>query len=287
MGLAAARSNQESDLEFALAGFAEVSDSARATRMKHFIKGMNQRLDGKYDSALKFLSSAYSTKGEADLHVLRELGFIALNSGDIQTARRHINTALSRAPSNQYVLELAIRIELVADVATVAHRSDTIDGLLERLHTFDTSPNKIYWTEAKSEYFLALNEPEKAIENLNTSGLGHSKSPAIALLQAKIDLKKRRFSDAQKKLEALYESTRVQKIGQRRSILPIICTHLVEAAAAQSANLGAEFLARHEKWIPLVIVKKLSADILLTAAHTQAVLSTSNRTFLNRVTQAS
>lgn len=273
MALAAARQGNRDQFRQALTYFgSDLNGSKKATRILHFLKGFNERLDGNYDAALVELNAAHRTKGEQDLHILRELAFINIHVGEIPTARGFIHTALRRASSNHYVLELAVRVELIGDPATVAKRSDLIESLLDKLQSFDISPDKIYWLQAKCEYHLALNEPDVAKQILDGSALANQTSPVIELLRARILMKKKSFNDATKILQKLFDKTTSQRTGQRKSILPIICRWLVDASGAISPSSGVDSFFNCQKYLPSRVASSLAKQLLDAVSFAPAQL---------------
>lgn len=275
MGMAAARLGRTDDFALACRRFEEVPDSVKAKRMANFLNGFKQRLDGKFDEALQYLNIAYKAKGELDIHVLRELASVNLGVGDVPSARKHIRTALNRAPSNQYVIEMAVRVELEASPVDVAKRSAEIDLLLEKMFSHDSSHNKMYWGVLKCDYFLALNSVDDARIFLSDQSYGNASSPIVEMLKARFEFKSKKFEKSTKMWEALYNKTKAQKNGQRQSTLPLICRHLVESSAAVSLSEGADWFDRCSAYLPRNIRKKLAADILEAAAHMQSKLSPS------------
>lgn len=274
MGLAAARLGDIDNFKTVLSHFeVDVSGSKKALRILHFLKGFNERLEGNYDAALVELNAAHRTKGEQDLHILRELAFINIHLGEIPTARNLINTALNRASSNHYVLELAVRVELLGDPATVAKRGDQIESLLDKLQAFDTSPDRIYWIQAKCEYHLALNEPEIAKQILEGSPLAGQTSPVIELLRARILIGKKSFTEATRILQRLYDKTTGQRTGQRKSILPIICRWLVEASGAVATSNGVDAYLRCQRYLPRRVSSMLARQLIDAVAFTHSRIS--------------
>lgn len=272
MALAAARLGERDNFKTVLSHFGvDVNGSKKALRILHFLKGFNERLEGNYDAALVELNAAHRTKGEQDLHILRELAFINIHLGEIPTARNLINTALTRASSNHYVLELAVRVELIGDPATVAKRADQIEALLDKLQAFDTSPDRIYWIQAKCEYHLALNEPDIAKRILDGSPLAGQTSPVIELLRARILMSKKAFVEATRILQRLYDKTTGQRTGQRKSILPIICRWLVDASGAVATSNGVDSFLKCQRHLPRRVSTMLSKQLLDAVAftHTQ------------------
>jgi len=282
MGLAAARRGEQEEFQLVLSRFAELTESKKATRILHFLKGFNYRLDGQYDPALAELKIAYRTKGEQDIHILRELAFIYLQNEELPTARSFINSALARASSNHYVLESAVRVEIAGTSAEVVKRTSQIDSLLEKLHAFDTSPDKIYWLQAKCEHHLALNQPDIANSLLSASPLAHQKSPVIDLLRAKILINKKSYTDAVKILQQLFEKTVTQRTGQRKSILPIICRHLVDAAGAESPDSGTEWFLKCQRHLPRKISSLQARQLLDNYAYTHSPISLEKRRILQQ-----
>lgn len=273
MALAAARLGDREKFKLALSYFgADLDESKKASRILHFLKGFNERLEGNYDKALIELNAAHRIKGEQDIHILRELAFIYIHIGDIPTARGYINTALSRASSNHYVLELAVRVELIGDPATVAKRIDQIESLLDKLQAFDTSPDKIYWLQAKCECHLALNEPDLANQLLNSTALAKTTSPVIELIRARILMKRQSFKVATDILQRLFDKTTGQRTGQRKSILPIICRWLVEASGAVSPLIGVDTFFKCQKYLPRQVASTLAKGLLETVSFSRTQL---------------
>jgi hypothetical protein len=273
MGMAAARLAKIDEFRLACARFEEVPDSVKATRIANFLNGFKQRLDGKLDEALRYLNAAYKAKGEFDIHVLRELASVTLNVGDVPSARRHIRTALGRAPSNQYVIEMAVRVELEATPADVAKRAGEIDSLLDKMHSFDNSIDKMYWGVLKCDYWLALNQQQEARSFLMAQPYGNNPSPIIEMLKARFEFKGKAYDKSRRMWEELYHKTRVLKTGQRQSTMPIICKELVEASSAISATEGVNWFEQCQPYLPQKIKKNLAANILASAAHANGKLS--------------
>lgn len=278
MGLSAARMGDRDRFKQVLAYFDEELDGSRkGYRILHFLKGFNERLDGNYDGALVELIAAHRTHGEHDIHILRELAFISVHTGNVTAARGYINSALARASSNHYVLELAARIELHADPATVSKRSEYIESLLDKLQAFDTSPDKIYWLQAKCEFYLALNEPETAKSVLESSPVSYQQSPVIELLRARVLMKLGRHGKATEILGRLFHKASEQRTGQRKSILPIVCRSLVEASGADSPLNAIDWFWKCKKYLPRQIASVQAKQLLEAAAFDQTKLSDSSR----------
>ncbi|MFA6920355.1 MAG: toll/interleukin-1 receptor domain-containing protein [Gallionella sp.] len=273
MGMAAARLGDRPSFQEASDYFGELNGSKKAERIQHFIHGFKARLDGNYDTALYELNHAHRIRGDNDLHILRELAFINLGIDEVATARGYINTALSRASTNHYILELAVRAELIGNAATVAKRSDQIESLLDRLKTFDTSPDKIYWLQAMCEYQLALNHPDQAEATFASSPLNKSTSPAIDLLKAKIQMKKGAYSQSTKLLAHVHAVINNQNIGQRKSLLPIVCRWLIESACADSVADAVVWFEKLQKQLPKRLAAISAKQILDQAAYTHIRIS--------------
>lgn len=281
MGMAAARLGNNQIFSVAIDRFADVNDSIKATRISNFLQGFRKRLDGKYDDALVFLNAAYKAKGELDVHILRELASVTLNLDDVAASRRYIKAAMGRASSNQYVIEMAIRVELFATPAVVSKRSSEIEFLLEKLYSFDNSPDKIYWVIGKCDYFLALGDSRKAEDLLGTYAA--ASSPVLDLIRAKILIQKKSYAQAKKILENLYQRTKALKTGQRQSTLPIICRSLVDAAFAYSVAEGVDWFVTAQPYLPQRISRTLAGQMLDTIAHTREQVSSAHLTALKKI----
>lgn len=286
MGMAAARLGKNLEFNLVCDRFADVPDSSKATRIANFLKGFKQRLDGKLDTALQYLNAAYRSKGEFDIHVLRELASVTLNVGDVPSARRHIRSALGRAPSNQYVIEMAVRVELEAHPAEVAKRLPEIDSLLEKMHSFDNSPDKMYWGILKCDYFLALNQQQDARDFLHSQPYGNSSTPIMDMLKARLEFKTKSYETSRKMWEALYHKTKNSKTGQRQSTLPIICKELVESSTAVSATKGADWFEQCQPYIPQRIRKNLAENIITAISFSHEKISPSSMKILQEAAKA-
>ncbi|MBD9383376.1 toll/interleukin-1 receptor domain-containing protein [Achromobacter sp. ACM02] len=280
MGMAAARLDRNEEFRTACRQLEEVPDSTKAKRMAYFLNGFKERLDGKFDEALRYLTIAFKSKGEFDIHVLRELASVTLGIGDIPSARRHIKTALNRAPSNQYVIEMAVRVELEGTPADVAKRTSEIELLLDKMQANDSSRDKMYWGILKCDYFLALNQVQEARDFLEVQPYGNSPSPIVDMLKARFEYKSKIYDRAAKMWEALYYKSLKQKNGQRKSTLPLICKNLVESSSAVSASEGADWFERCQTYLPSTIKRALASNLLDAAAYAQGKLSTSQITIL-------
>ncbi|MEH6460375.1 toll/interleukin-1 receptor domain-containing protein [Chitinimonas sp. JJ19] len=282
MGMAAARLAKNDEFKTIGEKFKEISESTKAVRIENFLNGFKKRLDGKLDEAFSYLSSAYNAKGKSDIHVLRELASVALNIGDVTASRRYIGEALARAGSNPYVIEMAVRVELCAGPADVAKRSSEIEALLDKMHSFDNSSNKMYWGVLKCDHLLALNQTEEVKNFLAIQPYANSQTFIVNMLRARIEAKSKRFVNAQKILEDLYLKTKAMQTGQRQSTLPIICKELVEVSSACSIVDGAECFSRCLPYLPRRVAKNLASEILVASKHSNSKLSNSLVSILNQ-----
>lgn len=279
LGMAAARLGNDEEFSKAISRFSEVQDSPKAQRMTNFVQGFRKRLAGFYDEALSYLQAAHTKRGEFDIHVLRELAFVSLNVGDITNARRHIATALGRASSNHYVLEMAIRVELASAPAAIAQKTEQIEILLERLHSFDSSRDKIYWTIVSCEYHIVMDQTPLAESLLNRfSGI---KSAVLDMIRARILMKKKQYPNAVDLLSKLFYMTKGLKVGQRQSTLPIISRALVEASAAVQVVDGIKWFEECRKYLPRQIARQLASEMLDMTNFTKQSIPNGSRALLN------
>ncbi len=248
LGMAAARLGRVEIFREACDRFKDFQDSHKAIRIMNFLKGFNHRLNGNLDESLKFLNLAYRSKGEFDIHVLRELASVNLGVGDVPAARRYIQTSLARAPSNQYVVEMAVRVELEASPVDVAKKSGDIEVLLDKMYSLDNSPDKVYWVVLKCDYLLALNHADKARDLLDECTRPGVSAPMFDMVRARLEGKSKRYENAKKLWIGLYNSTLNQKVGQRRSTLPLICKGVIESSAAISIGEGVDWFERCQKY---------------------------------------
>ena len=281
-GMASARIGDKAAFKETISRFSEVSPSNKAKRISCFITAFYERLEGNYDKAFSELLKAHGLRGETDLHILRELAFICLNLGDIAKARGYINQAMARAASSHYVLELAVRAELSSDAVTVAKRSHIIESLLEKIQAFDTTKGKTYWITASCEYYLALNDTQKAEDMIDKLHGNFENNTAIELIKAKILFKKKQYSQSIAAFRKLFEKTVAQKTGQRKSILPIICRELIDSSAAFSTHDGIEAFKKCERYMPSKLRSKSAKELLESLAFTQDTISQESKRLLDK-----
>lgn len=285
MGLGAARLNEQSKLHVVYDRLRDFDKSEKAKRIRCFLGGFNARLDGDYDLAQKNLSEAYQHKGDHDLHILRELAFIAFQNNDLPAARRYLRGVMERASANPYVLELTVRVELAASPAVVAGRRAEIDELMARLRSFDISPDKFYWHQMCCERLLALGEVDAAKEWLERPPLAGSDSPVVAISRARIAIKRRFFPTANQILDELREKISCRSNGQRKSILPIVLRLLIESWSSVDPQIGLErFLAYHAS-LPKAIARSLAKSLLDTLAYTGANVPSASRDQVRRISE--
>jgi len=281
-GMAAARIGDFASYKETTKRFSEISQSDKAKRISCFVTAFYERLEGNYDTAYKQLLMAQRLRGESDIHVLRELAFISLSLGDVTRARGLINQALSRASSNHYILELAVRAELSADAVTVAKRAEIIESLLEKMQVFDTTHDKIYWITASCEYYLALNDVPKAEQIISKISAKAEANPAIELINARIFFKKKNYFKSKKILDGIFQKTVNRKHGQRKSILPIICRELIDSAGAISTSDGIEAFKKCSSYMPRELKSKSAKELLDSVAYNKVVIDSESLKLLQQ-----
>lgn len=285
MGLGAARLNEQSKLQEVYERLNDFGKSDKAKRIRCFLMGFNARLDGDYDLAQTSLSEAYRHKGNHDLHILRELAFIALQSNDLPAARRYLSHFTERASTNPYALELAVRVELSASSAVVAKRRTEIDELMARLRSFDISSNKVYWHQMCCERLLALGEVDEAQDCLERPPLAGSESPVVVIARARIAMKRKSFAVANKILDELREKISSRSNGQRKSILPIVLRLLIESSSAADLEIGLERFLAYQGRLPKSIAQSLAKSLLDSLAFTGTTVPSTVRDRVKRISE--
>lgn len=286
MGLAAARRNNQAKFKDVLAHFNELGNIEKALRIRNFIEGFNSRLDGRFDNSLDSLKAAYKKGGSKDIHILRELAYMSIQIEEVPDARRYISSAMQRAGSNQYVLELAVRIELLAPPSTVASRAAEIEKLMERLREFDSSPDKIYYHQMCCEHQLALGDHKAANSILEDAPLNHSDSPAVKLLRARMLIMRKTFPAATAILKSLKEQINKRDSGQRKSILPIVIKLQIESLAATDLALGIDLFLNDYDKLPKKIARKFAEELLNNVGYTHLSLASTKKDNLKRISLA-
>lgn len=284
-GLTAARLNDQAQLHVVYDRLGDIGKSEKSRRIRSFLKGFNARLDGDYDLAQKNLSEAYQHKGDHDLHILRELAFIALQNNDLPTARRYLKSLMERASANPYALELSVRVALTASPAVVAGRQGELDELMARLRSFDTSSGKFYWHQMCCEHLLALGELDEAQRRLNLPPLAGSDSPMVAITQARIAIQRKSFVAANNILDGLRDKISRKSNGQRKSILPIVLRLLIESSSAANPEQGVECFLAYKASLPKSTARTLARKLLETLAFSGAGLPSAVRDELRRISE--
>lgn len=245
-GLSAARLNKQFELGDVLNSFSHHKNSIKSRRLHAFIQGFNFRLSGEFDKALVELTVAYNSKGEGDIHILRELSFLHYISGDLGTAERLIKIAHENTENNSYIIQMLIKILLAKGKSYIAHEEQLILDLIGRLENSRARRGGVSASMMRAELHFATGNISAA-----KGMISHMpESTPVQLLKAKIQIKEGKYPTAREALVKLKGSIVSSQEGQRQTSLPEICSALIEAAAAMSISDGLHELERNINRLP-------------------------------------
>ncbi|WP_350447217.1 TIR domain-containing protein [Pseudomonas solani] len=278
-GLSAARLNKQIELADVLSSFSHHKNSIKSKRLHAFITGFNYRLSGDFDSALVALTNAYNSKGEGDIHILRELCFLHYISGDLNTAENLIKTAFKNTDSNSYITQMYIKVLLAHGKSYAEHEEQFILGLINRLENDRTRRGNVASLMMRAElYFVSGN-----ISAANGVLESMADATPVKILKAKIQIKEGKFAPARENLSKLKVSTASSQEGQRQTSMPEICGALIEAAAGISLSDGLHELERNAKHLPAKLLNYWKNLFTQEFAFTQKKPTTGQLKFLGKI----
>ncbi|RON48532.1 hypothetical protein BK666_08900 [Pseudomonas frederiksbergensis] len=245
-GLSAARINKQIELTEVLSSFSAHQNSVKARRLHAFIKGFNLRLSGRFDEALKELTIAHNSKGEGDIHILRELSFLHFSSGDIDTAEKFIRTAHSSVDNNVYIIQMLIRVLLARGKSHAIFDESYIWSLIKKLETSQRRSRSWVSSLVKAEFYFTTDDVAAAEAVID----GIPESSAIKILKSKIQIKEGRFNLAREQLAKLKTTIISSQEGQRQTSLPEVCDCLIKASTSISLTEGLQEFDRNIRFLP-------------------------------------
>lgn len=245
-GLSAARLNKQTELADVLGSFSHHKNSVKSKRLHAFIQGFNFRLSGDFDRALAELTIAFNSKGEGDIHILRELSFLHYISGDLDTAERLIKIAHHNTENNSYIMQMLIRVLLAKGKSYVTHEEQLILELISRVESNRTRRGSAAASMLRAELHFVTGNMAAA------KGILESMSDVtpVQILKSKILIKEGKYPAARETLVKLKGSIVSSQEGQRQTSLPEVCSALIEAAAATSISDGIHELDRNTRNLP-------------------------------------
>ncbi|MCK9816770.1 TIR domain-containing protein [Pseudomonas sp. MAFF 302046] len=245
-GLSAARLNKQLELADVLGSFSQHKNSVKSRRLHAFIQGFNYRLSGEFDKALAELTVAYNSKGEGDIHILRELSFLHYTSGDLDVAERLIKVAHRNTDNNSYIMQMLIRVLLAKGKSYVAHEEQFILELISQLESNRTRRGAAAASMMRAELHFVTGD----MATVKGILAAMPESTPVQLLKAKILVKEGKYPVARDILVKLKGSIVSSQEGQRQTSAPEVCSALIEAAAAISIGDGLYELERNIKYLP-------------------------------------
>lgn len=259
--------------------FSEHKMLLKAQRIEYFLRGFNYRLDGLYDKALENILKAYEKGGDGDYHILRELSHLYMSTGNISEAENYIKKAKQKPymRSNNYIIDIEIKIELSKGREYVKHSSEYIETLIDKLGESENG-DKTFYHLNKIGYELALGNTDKALSLIDNSNKENSYS--FKLVKAKALIKNRKYKQAEDILIYLKKDIFNKKNGQRRSILPVIIELLIEAVSFRSIEEAIELLGKDQKFIPNGVIAGIRRYIT-GGLRPQQKLTSKQREILN------
>jgi hypothetical protein len=277
-GMSAARLNNSDLLAETKTNFKEYLTNKRAKRIYEFIQGFNFRLAGEFDKALNHMQEAVQLKGgEQDFHVLRELAFLYLSTNEPQKAKIYINKAAATARNNSFILEMQILIELALGKGYVIHNEKSISELIDNLEYIEPFSNKKHTLRVRVEYLLTRGDVEEARRLFDGYYKQGSDGIPKNLLEAKLLIAERKFSDAVSLLNKTKKKIFNTQESQRRSTLPMIADLLTQAAGGISISNGIIEYKQNQKYLPSAIQEKTKKELTEQVAYSKYNLSSEER----------
>lgn len=274
-GMSAARQNEPERLKNTLQLFKEFPGHTRAQRIAEFIQGFDLRLAGQFDEALLHMEKALAHKGDQDVHVLRELAFLHLSTGNPQKAKTYVNKAVGKVRNNSFILELQVLIELAFGKGYVLHNENAIQEMIDALENMSFSNE--YAFRAKVEYLLALEKVSEARDLFRQSG---KKGVVTNLLEGKLLIAEKKYSQSTGILEALRKKVLDSKESQRRSILPKVADLLIQASSGVSITDGIMAYKNNLNYLPKQIRVKTREELINQAAYSKYKITSEEKTIL-------
>lgn len=276
-GLSAARLNKQTELKEVLNSFSSHNNSLKARRLHSFIKGFNLRLSGDFDEALTELNIAYNSKGEGDIHILRELSFLHFYAGDLATAERLIKSAHQHTDNNSYIIQMYIRILLGKGKGHVLYEEPFILELIGKLDTSQRRGNASASSMMRAELHYAsgnISAAKGIAETINDT-------TPIKILKAKIQIKEGKYPAAREALAKLKSSLISSNEGQRQTSIPEVCHSLIEAGAAISIADGMHEFERNIRLLPEQLIQFWRELFTRELSFTQTKPTAAQRRLLN------
>ncbi|WP_236192103.1 toll/interleukin-1 receptor domain-containing protein [Pseudomonas paraglycinae] len=275
-GLSAARINKQAELADVLSSFSHHQNSVKARRLHAFIKGFNLRLSGRFDDALKELTISYNSKGEGDIHILRELSFLHFSSGDIDTAEKFIRTAHSSTDNNMYIIQMLIRVLLARGKTHAIFDEDYIFKLIKELESSQRRSRSWVSSMVKAEFYFTIDDIAAAEAIID----GIPESSAVKILKSKIQIKEGKYNPAREQLARLKATIMSSHEGQRQTSLPEVCDCLVKASTSISLADGLQELDRNIRFLPEKTAQYWRDFFIQELAYSQVSATSAQRRLL-------
>lgn len=279
-GMSAARLNKPELLAETLTLFSEYSGNKRAQRISEFVQGFDFRLAGQFDEALVHMQRALELRGDDDIHILRELAYLYLTTGDPQKAKIYITKAKAKARNNSYITELQVLTELAFGKGYVIHNATAIQNLLDELENMDATNHGAYAYRSKVHYLLARGDVAEARARFGVNSSSVSTTTGHLLLEAKLLTAEKKFQEAFNILVGLKKNVLTSKNSQRRSTLPLIVDLFIQAASGISISSGISEFAQNRKYLPMSLQQRTRDELREQAAFSKYQLSAGERKML-------
>lgn len=281
-GMSAARLNEEALLNETLNLFSEFAGNKRAQRISEFVRGFNYRLAGQFDQALTHMQRALELKGDEDIHILRELAYLYLTTGDASKAKIYITKAKGKARNNSYIAELQVLTELAFGKGYVIHNAATIQNLIDELESMDAANHKSYAYAYRSNihYLVARGDIIEARAKFNINSSGAKATIGHQLLEAKLLTAEKKFQDAFNILVGLKKRVLTSKDSQRRSTLPLIIDLLIQTASGISISSGIAEFEQNRRYLPEALQRRARNELKEQAAFSRHQFTAGERKIL-------
>ncbi len=280
LGLSAARLGNNLEFGATIERFNTHVENKKARRIKEYLLGFEARLSGYLDLALTHMHSAHRLAGSGDIHILRELAFLYWSQDDFLNAKIYIRKAKVRAPTNPFILEMEIKIELSQGDGYIKQNIENIGSLIEEIAAIERDTFTTFSFAARVEYQIALRNNTIARQMIKERERNGPLLQTLQILKAKALMGDKHYGEARDILLQMKMEVDKETKNQRYSARPKIVRLLIEAAAGVSVSDGIDEFQRNMSHLPDKICKKMKAELGDQAAFAKQTLSAQHRKFI-------
>lgn len=164
-------------------------DSKKGKALRQFLLGFRQRIRGYPAEACDFFKKSLEFNPQS-FSALREISHALLAQNDHEAAKTYCDNALKIAPTNPYILDQALAIEIsrVGKVDEYIFYNPEIESLLGRLKRYGNQDGLSFYEIRMSDLFRRMGNLDAALDHIdNAKSLNPSHVPAY-LIECEIHL---------------------------------------------------------------------------------------------------